>query len=105
MRKEHFYVTSYSTGIEYHAASMPWQITPLFCNNSIQHAPAIVANGQPVLHGWLYINVCGMQTSIVFELDAFNNWFEFENAATGYPFLQGVDMRHKKGTAITNNGL
>lgn len=75
--EDNFYVTSYSAGVK----SRTCGITPLYCNNSVQHKHAAVTNMHDIIQGWVYINASAVQISIVFERDTWNNCFEFERTA------------------------
>ena len=70
MMNKIFYITSFSTGIKHCC------VTPLYCNNSVQQQHAAAINMHNVTQGWVYINISGIKTSVVFEHNALNSWFE-----------------------------
>jgi hypothetical protein len=92
MKDTIFYCTSCSAGIKHGCVIYPdlsW--TPLYCNNSVQHKQAAIANMHHIVQRFVYINVNGIKPSIVFGHDTLNNWFEFETTVATYSSVQGSD--------------
>jgi len=85
MKDTIFYCTSCSAGIKHGC------VTPLYCNNSIPHKKAAIANMHNVVQDFVYINVNGIKPSIVLGHDTLNNWFEFETTVATYSSVQGSD--------------
>ncbi len=72
MKKEFFYVTSDRTGIKLRC------VTPLYCNNSIQHKNHEHTKPQSISQSLVFLCFRGSKSITMLQHERLETWFEFE---------------------------